>query len=223
MSPSPLSPRLLKGAIVAVDLAKSKQTTIAFQYNPETVTRTLAPSLSEKFSGSSASQRVSALNFSGAPEETYSLKILIDASDLLERGDSTAGSSGILPQLAALETLVYPKLEDVKEQERKLKQGVLEIGNVRYQAPLTLFVWGQQRVLPVTLTKLSVTEQAFDAQLNPIRAEVDLSMRALSYSDLDPSHRGYDLFLDYQSHKERLARQGISKNASGLIGVKVKV
>jgi hypothetical protein len=45
MSPSPLSPRLLKGAIVAVDPETSKQTTIAFQYNPETLKRTLQPQI----------------------------------------------------------------------------------------------------------------------------------------------------------------------------------
>ena len=43
MSPSPLSPRLLKGAIVAIDLATSRHSTIVFQYNPETIMRLQEP------------------------------------------------------------------------------------------------------------------------------------------------------------------------------------
>ena len=68
MSPSPLSPRLLKGAIVAIDPATSKQTTIAFQYNPETLSRTLTP----QTPNGDKTQRAEVLRFTGAPTETFS-------------------------------------------------------------------------------------------------------------------------------------------------------
>ena len=92
-----------------------------------------------------------------------------------------------------------------------------------YDAPLTLFVWGPQRVLPVQLTSMTVTETIFDAQLNPIQATVKLEMRALTYSDLDPNHKGYSLFLAYQKSKEGQARRGATGgNTRELLGVDVR-
>ena len=65
------------------------------------------------------------------------------------------------------------------------------------EAPLTLFVWGAQRVVPVRVTDLSITEEAFDAALNPIRAKVSLGLRVLSVDDLGFDHRGGTLFMGY--------------------------
>ena len=132
--------------------------------------------------------------------------IQLDAVDALEQGDSTAVQAGIYPQLALLELLVYPGSQQVLQNDALLAAGMLEI--VPMVAPLTLFVWGPNRVLPVALTSLSVREELFDTNLNPIRATLTLSMRALSYSDLAPGTRGYNLFLAYQQAKESMAAQG---------------
>jgi hypothetical protein len=220
MSPSPLSPRLLKGAIVAIDLATSKQTTIAFQYNPETLSRTLTPQRPTK--SEKEDQRAIALRYSGAPQETFSsVEIHLDASDALESGDATAKNLGIYPQLCALEVLAYPSSQQVVENEKLLKQGKMEVAS-GYDAPLTLLVWGPQRVLPVQLTSMTITETIFDTQLNPVQATVKLEMHALTYSDLDPSHKGYSLFLAYQKSKERQARQGSTGgDTRELLGVDV--
>jgi hypothetical protein len=218
MSPSPLSPRLLKGAIVAVDLATSRQTTIAFQYNPETLSRTLTQ---KKFEGVEGSQRATALRFGGAPEESFTLDVHLDASDALERGDATAKSLGVYPQLYALEVLVYPASQQVVDNDKLLRQGKMKVAS-GYDAPLTLLVWGAQRVVPVQLTSMTVTETVFDTQLNPIQTTVKLSMSALSYSNLDSSHKGYSLFLAYQKSKERQARQGSTGgNTRELLGVDI--
>jgi hypothetical protein len=77
-------------------------------------------------------------------------------------------------------------------------------------------------VLPVTVLSLTITEKLFDNRLNPIIAEVTLQLRALSYSSLDPKHRGYSLFMAYQKAKERLAKQGLSDNADSLVGFNVQ-
>ena len=219
MSASPLSPRLIKGAIVAVEPAGSKQTTIAFQYNPETLTRTLTPSQAAE--PEQKGQRASALRFSGAPKESFSLEVHLDASDALESGDATAKNLGVYPQLFALEVLAYPSSQQVVENEKLLKQGKMEVAS-GYDAPLTLLVWGPQRVLPVQLTSMNITETIFDTHLNPIQATVKLEMHALTYSDLDPSHKGYSLFLAYQKSKERQARQGSTGgDTRELLGVDV--
>ena len=132
-----------------------------------------------------------------------SLKIMIDAADQLETGDKTAQRKGIYPQLAALEALVYPQSQQVKEMAKLVQKGQIEVG-IRYDAPLTLFVWGPARVVPVTIQSFSITEQAFDSTLNPIRAEMDISLKALSYDDVHPDHKAHKLFLTYQQNKEKL-------------------
>jgi hypothetical protein len=208
-------PRLLKGAIVAIDPATSGRSTIVFQYNPETVKRSLEPQLA----GAEGGQRSQALRYTGAPVETIDLEVSIDAVDQLEAGQGAALQQGIHPQLAALETLLYPHSGQVEQNGRLLDQGSIEIAP--YVAPLTLFIWGGNRVLPVSLTRYSISEELFDNQLNPIRATVTLGLRALSYSDVDKSHQAYHLFLAYQQAKESMAQQGVTSNPNELVGVDV--
>ena len=215
MTTYPPGPRLLKGAIVAIDLATNQRSAIVFQYNPETLSRSLQPQMA----GGDQGQRSPAVRFTGAPVETVTLDVMIDATDQLEAGDAQAAGTGIYPQLTALEMLLYPQSQQVIQNNQVLSQGSIEIGP--YVAPLTLFIWGGNRVLPVLLTGLSSREELFDNQLNPIRATVTLNMRALSYSDLDSSHKGYHLFLAYQQAKEVMARRGLASDPDKAIGVNI--
>jgi hypothetical protein len=206
---------LLKGAIVAIDPAGAGRSTIVFQYNPETLKRSLQPQMAGGEGGKSSL----AVRYTGAPVETIDLEVAIDAVDQLEADQQDAAQTGIHSQLAALETLLYPHSDQVDQNGRLLDQGSLEIPP--YVAPLTLFIWGGNRVLPVVLTRCSVNEELFDGHLNPIRATVSLGLRALSYSDVDKSHPAYHLFLAYQQTKEKLARQGVTGSPNDLIGVDV--
>jgi hypothetical protein len=186
---------------------------IALQYNPDTLSRTLQiKALSE------GGDRSEAMRLTGPPVETIKLDVEIDATDQLEFPDQnpTATQLGIHPQLAALETIVYPTSGQLQSNNSLAQAGTLEI--VPMQAPLTLFVWSKNRVLPVRLTDFSVTEEAFDPALNPIRAKVSLGMRVLSVNDLDFDHRGNSLFMAYLQQKERLAaqRQAGALNALGI-------
>src|SRR5260370_23261466 len=81
--------------------------------------------------------------------------------------------------------------------------GTIEV--IPAEAPMTLFVWGPQRVLPVRLSSFSVTEEAYDPLLNPIRAKVELSLSVLSYQDLSLLSPGYTLFLTHHMLKEVMA------------------
>ncbi|MNG30329.1 hypothetical protein D3C84_1159310 [compost metagenome] len=78
------------------------------------------------------------------------------------------------------------------------------------EAPLALFVWSVQRVVPVRISEFSITEEAFDVSLNPIRAKVSLGMRVLSVNDLGFDHRGGKLFMAYLKNKETLALRSVS-------------
>jgi hypothetical protein len=104
--------------------------------------------------------------------------------------------------------LLYPRSSVVIANTVLALLGNTEI--ITPQAPLTIFVWGPQRVLPVRLTSFGITEEAYDSNLNPIRAKVDLSLYVLSYNDLKISNPGYFLFLAHQIAKEKLAEQNVS-------------
>src|SRR5215831_3783767 len=185
MTTFPGSPRLMKGALVGIDLFNPLASLIVFQYNPETMTRRLqAQTL-----GGGEGDRTEALRLKGAPIENITLDIEIDATDQLEKGDAVAGSMGIYPQLSALEMLIYPKSALVIANTALLAAGTIEI--IPPDAPLTLFIWGAKRILPVRITDFSITEEAHDQALNPIRAKVGLGLRVLSYNDLSITDPGY--------------------------------
>jgi hypothetical protein len=203
-----ISPRLLKGGIVLIDPETSAvQRVIALQYNPDSLSRSL------QIQGSGeGGDRSEALRVTGPPVETIKVEAEIDATDQLDLGDSTAIDVGIHPQLAALETMVYPSSGQLQQNNDLAQLGTLEI--VPMETPLALFVFGRTRVLPVRLTDFSITEEAFDASLNPIRAKVSLGMRVLTVNDVGFDHRAGSLFMIYLQQKESLA----ARNNGGTIG-----
>src|SRR6267378_4566128 len=198
MSAFPGSHRLWKGAIVGVDPLNPIPNVVVFQYNPDTMTRKLEPR-----AVSAEGDRGEAFRLTGPPKETITLSIEIDATDQLEQANPLAVLSGIHPTLAALEMLLYPTSALTIANTALALVGNLEI--IPPEAPLTLFFWGPARVLPVRITSLSITEEAFDTLLNPIRAKVDLSLQVLSYFDLKVTNPGYQLFLAHHIAKEVLA------------------
>jgi hypothetical protein len=212
----PGSPRLIRGGIVLIDPdSGAVKRVIVLQYNPDTLTRTLQPqTVTEE-----GHDRSQALRLKGPPVETIRLEAQIDASEQLENGDPVAAAAGISPQLAALETLLYPTSGQLISNNSMQAGGTLEI--LPLEQPLSLFVWSQQRVVPVRITDFSITEDMFDPDLNPIRAKVSLSMRVLSIDDLGFSSKGGSLYMIYQTNKERLAQlaTGPSLPALGLTGI----
>jgi hypothetical protein len=209
MTSFPGSPRLIKGAIVSIDLLVKIPNVIVFQYTPDSVTRRLEARSS---GGQEGGDRSEAFRLTGPPKETITLgSIELDATDQLEMGNPAAIASGIYPALSALEMLLYPSSAKVIGNSALAQAGVLEI--IPPEAPLTLLVWGPRRVLPVRLTGFNVTEEAFDPLLNPIRAKVDLTLQVLSYHDLKLSNRGYHFFMAHQIAKEVSALANLASGA----------
>lgn len=218
MTTFPGSPPVLKGGIVLIDPQSSAiQRVIVLQYNPDTLSRTLQPKTLQ--TAGEGGDRSDAMRLKGPPVETIKLDAEIDATDQLENGDSAAGRVGIHPQLAALELIVYPTSAQLQANNALAQSGTLEIAPM--QAPLSLFIWSRNRVLPVRITDFSITEEAFDPALNPIRAKVSLGMRVLSVDDLGFSAKGGSLFMIYQQQKEALAAmsQGGSLATLGIGGI----
>lgn len=200
MGSFPGSPRILRGAIVAVTPLSPLSRIVIFQYNPNELKRTLRPrsAPSEQQTGPADAHRIW-----GAPTETITMTVEVDATDQLETGDPVAATTGIAPQLASLEMLLYPSSIQVIANTALLQAGVTEL--LPPEGPLTVLIWGPGRAVPVRLQDLTITEQAFDPGLFPTRASVDLSLQVLSYSDLPASDPGYTLFLVHQVLKETMA------------------
>jgi len=211
MTSFPGSPLLLKGAIIGLDPLKPLASVIVFQYNPDSLTRKIDARSS---GGGDNADRSEAFRLTGPPKETITLSVEIDATDQLERADPLAVVSGIHPTLAALEMLLYPGSALTIANTALALAGNLEI--IPPEAPLTLFFWGPARVVPVRITSLSITEEAYDTLLNPIRAKVDLTLQVLSYVDLKLSNPGYQLFMAHHIAKEVLANANVANSAINL-------
>jgi hypothetical protein len=206
-----VSPALMKSGLVLIDpVSSAVQRVIALQYNPDSLNR----SFQVQAAGGESRDRSEALRLKGPPVETIKLDAEIDATDLLDEGDATAETMGIHAQIAALETVIYPTSRQLRANDSLQSSGTLEI--LPMEAPLTLFVWSKTRILPVRITELSVTEEAFDPNLNPIRAKVSIGMRVLSVDDLGFQHKGGELFMGYLQRKEALAAKGIDRGLTRL-------
>lgn len=203
------SPRLIKGALVGMDIFNPLASVVVFQYNPDTMTRRL-----EARAVGGDGERGEVMRLNGPPKETITLSIEIDATDQLEQSNPLASVAGIHPTLAALEMMLYPKSALVIANTILAALGTIEI--LPMEAPFILFVWGPQRVLPVRLTSFSITEEAYDSLLNPIRAKVELSLTVLSYQDFSVLHPGYALFLAHQVTKEVLATTNVANSAQNI-------
>jgi hypothetical protein len=203
MSGFPGAPRTLRGAIVAVEARNPLSRIVLFGYNPDEVTRTLKPRAP---ASGQATAPGDVHRIWGAPVETLSMTVEVDATDQLERGDPAAAVSGIAPQLSALEMLLYPSSTLVIANTALLALGTIEI--LPPEGPLTVLVWGPGRAVPIRLDSVEITEQAFAPSLVPIRASVALSATVLTYDDLPLSDPGYALFLVHQVLKETLAAVG---------------
>jgi hypothetical protein len=217
MSPSPNSPQLLKAGIVIMQPDNgSVIRVISLQYNPDTLTRNF-----QMQSYGEGGDRAEALRLKSSPVETIKLEAEIDATDQLELPGQYPDvvRNGIHGQLAVLESMLYPGSEALQENYEQAGRGVLEI--VPMESPLHLFVWSRHRAVPVRVTEFSVTEEAFDPLLNPIRARVSLGLRVLTINDLGFSHRGGSLFMSYLKNKEALAAMvgSATLNSLGLEGL----
>jgi len=202
MTTFPRSPRILKGGLALIDPdTAAVRRIIVLQYNPDTLTRTLQV----QAVGQDGGDRSEAMRIKAPPVETIKLEAEIDVTDQLEFPDQNpvAVEFGLYPQLAALETILYPSSDQLLANNQLAQGGTLEIAPM--EAPLMLFIWSKTRILPVRLTELSITEEAFDPTLNPIRAKVSLGMRVLNVNDLGFGHKGGGLYMRYQKEKERLS------------------
>lgn len=216
----PRSPKFLKGALVAYEsqFLGAVPNIIVFQYNPEQLSRSLASRSAPPEASNVGAAREDVQRVLGPPVETVNLTVELDAADQLAEPETHPQivAHGLHPALASLELLLYPSNTQVLLNQTLAQAGTAQICPT--DIPLVLFVWGRTRVLPVRLTNFSVTEDAFDQKLNPIRAKVELGMRVLTFMELRETSLGYTAYLASQSQKEVLARLNLVNSAEQLLG-----
>ncbi len=194
------SPKILKGALISFDspLLIPVPNLIVFQYNPETLNRTLSPWVPKETTGGTSADPSMAQP--DDPEESVTLSLELDAADALEEPDThpVAVISGVADRLAAIEMLMYPPDEDggllgslnVSVSVSLDGSGVSAGGGAAAEAvprktvPIVLFFWGPGKIVPVRITTFSVEEQAFSPLLYPLRAKVSLGLKILDAADL---------------------------------------
>jgi hypothetical protein len=180
---------LIRGALVeyGTDVLGPLPNIVVFQFNPEQISRTFQ--MAQRTTGTEDSRQKERSQTSAPPTETFSITAQFSAVDDL--GDGGAGAAipsvfGVGPQLAALEKMVIPSAGLLSGAIGAVVDAVGDAlgggGDApgravpREQLPRILFIWGPSRVLPVEIQSMSVTEQQFDALLNPTRAEVQIGM-----------------------------------------------
>jgi hypothetical protein len=239
------SPLLLKGALVELSapLLIPIPNIIVFQYNPETVTRQLTPwempDISEGASGDEAGQTTLLRNGRVQPydpRETLSLTLVLDATDALEKPEShpVATVVGIAERLAALEKLLYPigggagllNIDiDISIGSASGSLTAEEQAQVEQRmTPVTLFVWGPGRIVPVRITSFSVTEKHFNPLLYPVHAEVQLGMQVLTEADFDgddstPADIARFAYKFTRTQQDLLALANLANTVESVIGM----
>ena len=141
MTTFPNSPRILKGALIGIETASPIPSVIIFQYNPDTLTRSLQARASRAARARAEQQRLT------GPPRRRSSSTSRSTRRISSRGRPDRGSLGVYPQLSALEMLIYPKSALVIANTALHATGTIEV--IPPNAPLMLFIWGPKRMLPV--------------------------------------------------------------------------
>ena len=208
------SPRLIKGGLVILAPGGGAvRAMISLQYNPDSLSRSYQV---QGVGGDGGGERAQPFRLKGPAVESIKLEAEIDATDQLQFPEQNANAVafGVAPQLATLEALVNPSVAELLAHDALAASGTLEI--VAPEAPLVLFVWSAQRVVPVRVTEFSITEEAFDAALNPIRARVSLGLRVMTTDDLGFAHKGGQIFVNHLRAREALAGKAGSATLAAL-------
>jgi hypothetical protein len=201
---------LTKGALVSFmpTFIGSLPNVIVFQYNPETISHAWTPAGRSAAMARDPNTANDPLAADGVPGESFTFKLSLDSNDMIANGNAVsadlAQASGVYTRLAALEMLQYPSgafsgASLVGSVSASISIGGLsasfsasvnlQSANVpNSEVPAVLFVWGAQRIVPVRVVSFTTNETLYDSSLNPIHAEVTLTLRVLTPKEISAMH-----------------------------------
>jgi hypothetical protein len=192
----------IKGALIsfAPTFDGTSPNVIAFQINPETITHSWdQPGTDGGDEGEGTRTSYDPLAVPGVPSETFSFTLSMDANNeiadfaLNPVAGRIATAVGAYARIAALEMLQYPiasasallgSVSAGLEASGLGAPGVTEALVPASQVPVVLFVWGAQRIVPVRVTKLEITEKLFNSSLNPLQADAQITLTVLTPDEL---------------------------------------
>jgi hypothetical protein len=217
--------RFLKGALVEVPVAQQQNSPldpIYFQFNPETLERvksgqwTSAQSQRQQAEDTTRDREFRQLRgkkvkagFVPQPEK-INLTLRLDAVEKVLRapdGGDTEIAEGILPELAALESLMKKARTEVSVGGSRNSPTLARTREI----PLVLFIWGDYRVIPVTILSMTITEQKFDYLLNPIRAEIRVSLQVLEEEDAKLNDDAFRSYQFTENQKNRMKNEFLQR------------
>jgi hypothetical protein len=212
--------RFLKGAFVEVPVGGTSNEPlkpIYFQFNPETIERiktgtwTSAQSQRQKAEDVADKKEFDKLKgkkvkagFMPAPEK-INITLRLDIMERILRSPagtqaSDQATEGVLPELAALENLMKKNTTQVSVAGSQNAPTMVRTREI----PLVLFVWGNYRVIPVTVISMTITEQRFDTLLTPVRAEIRVSLQVLEEEDAKLNDQAFRAFQFTEDEKRRM-------------------
>lgn len=237
------SPKLLKGALVEFSerFIGPIPNIIIFQYNPESLSRSLEvwqpPARQEEGGEGEGSAPSASTAQPSDPPESFTLELIVDATDDLETGDPVALVTGVADRIAAMEMLLYPQegslLGDLLGSVSvSISAGGISTGGSaateavpRGTVPIVLFVWGPGRIVPVRVTSFSVDEQTFSPILYPTRAKVSIGLKILTPGNLSghPEGMAKDIaiaaFKFTRTQKQVLAAANLANSVESILGM----
>lgn len=206
---------------------------VFFQFNPEQLARTINIPQPPVANASGQARQREPAQTSAPPTESFTVTAQFSAADDLGAGGAVSAIPrvfGVGPQLAALEKMVYPAgpLSGLIGQALDAVGDALGGGGddsapsrptPRESVPRILFIWGVTRVLPVRIKSMSITEQKFDAFLNPVQAEVQIGLEVLSLPASSPDKIGYGALTYSKGAKDVQAIANLAKAVETAIDI----
>ncbi len=165
---------------------------LSFEFNPQTISRTRSitvttsntPATRGGYDFALPTETPRAAQGVSMEPESFSVTILLDATDRMDQGDPLAETMGVQPEIDTLRSMVEPKTQGPGGLQLLSSLGLggdSAIANREF-ASVLLFVWGL-RILPVFLTSVRIEEKAHTATLLPYRAEATLQMQVIESSN----------------------------------------
>lgn len=196
---------------------------IPFRFNPETLTRQLQLEQAQGAEGGAApgaqgsggdSGEQGADASSGTLKESFSVVLRFDLADRVEANSSLPVEFGVLPEISALEELLYP----VESQTEAPSDGSEPV-RARGRRPIVLFVWGERRVMPVKITGMAIAETVFNGRLYPVRAEIEVGLEVLGEAEARDNSRVQSSLNFTAANRRRMARLYLDTTADQGTGI----
>lgn len=177
----------VKGMLIEYALALPPLV-LVFDFNPQSLTRSRtitlrtgsAPGTRGGYDFALPTETARVAQGVTVQPESFTIEILLDATDRMNDGDPIATQFGIEPELDTLRTMVEPKAQGPGGLQTLASLGLG--GQRAFQrsesASVLLLVWGTH-ILPVFLTSIRVTEEAHLPSLVPYRARASLTMQVI--------------------------------------------